>query len=179
MFDWLLKNGLISCLFRSLNSKSWFPLDFHLYVVEDNPEINLFTTCQFRNVLFLKIQQFEFTNCHLRNTRFWNLFWLKCVSLFLIIRSLNVRSVVGDVFILMCTVTRLKSKHFRGKVNSRRFWWFLTASRHARAIIQPEPEFSGSGFRLFQSLPHPFCWTRVTELWERDWWVVKHENSAF
>ena len=34
---------------------------------------------------------------------------------------------------------------------------------HARAVIQPEPEFSCSGFGLFQSLLHSFRWTRVTE----------------
>ena len=26
-----------------------------------------------------------------------------------------------------------------------------------------EPEFSGPGFGLFQSLPRPFCWKRVME----------------
>ena len=34
---------------------------------------------------------------------------------------------------------------------------------HARVVIQPEPEFSASGFGSFQSLPHPFRRTRVTE----------------
>ena len=32
----------------------------------------------------------------------------------------------------------------------------LTASPHARAFIQLEPESSGSGFGLFQSLPRLF-----------------------
>jgi len=34
---------------------------------------------------------------------------------------------------------------------------------HGRAVIQPKPEFSCSGFGLFQSLLHSFRWTRVTE----------------
>ena len=34
---------------------------------------------------------------------------------------------------------------------------------HARVVIQPKPEFSCSGFGLFQSFLHPFRWTRVTE----------------
>ena len=34
---------------------------------------------------------------------------------------------------------------------------------HARPVIQLDPQFSGSGFELFQSLPRPFRWTRVTE----------------
>ena len=33
----------------------------------------------------------------------------------------------------------------------------------ARAVIQPKQEFSCSGFGLFQSLLHPFLWTKVTE----------------
>ena len=37
---------------------------------------------------------------------------------------------------------------------------------HARAFNQPEPEFSCCGFGLFQSLLHPFRWTRVTEALE-------------
>ena len=34
---------------------------------------------------------------------------------------------------------------------------------HARAVIQPEPEVSCSGFGLFQSLLRSFRWARVTE----------------
>ena len=34
---------------------------------------------------------------------------------------------------------------------------------HARVVIQPEPEFSASGFGSFQSLPHPLRRTKVTE----------------
>ena len=34
---------------------------------------------------------------------------------------------------------------------------------HARTVIQPDPEFSGSGIGLFQGLLGPFCWTRVTD----------------
>jgi len=34
---------------------------------------------------------------------------------------------------------------------------------HARVVIQPQPQFSASGFGSFQSLPHLFRRTRVTE----------------
>ena len=47
-------------------------------------------------------------------------------SLLLILRSLNVSSVLGDVFIFMCAVLRVKSKRFRGKVNSSVFVDFLS-----------------------------------------------------
>lgn len=58
----------------------------------------------------------------------------------MIVCSLSVSSVLGDVFIVVCTVSRVKSKRFHGKVNSGYFCWFLTVSPHARAG-QPEPEF--------------------------------------
>ena len=63
------------------------------------------------------------------------------IILFLILCSLNVSSVLGDVFMLMCTVSGVKIKRFYGKLNSL----------HARAVIEPEPEFSGYSFGLFQS----------------------------
>ena len=49
---------------------------------------------------------------------------------------------------------------------ARGYDWIYTNSQKTvrkRAVIQPESEFSGSGFGLFQSLPRPFRWTKVTE----------------
>ena len=43
---------------------------------------------------------------------------IKCISLLFILRSLKASSVLGDVFILKCTVSRVKSKRCHGKVNS-------------------------------------------------------------
>ena len=51
----------------------------------------------------------------------------------MILRSLNVSSVLGDVLILLCTVSRLKSKRFLGKVNSNVFVDFQPSRlTHAR-----------------------------------------------
>ena len=68
----------------------------------------------------LKIQHFEFTNCHLA----WH--QDKNVSVYAS-PSLNVSSILGDVFVHICTVSRVKSKRFHRKVNSRCFCWFPAA----------------------------------------------------
>ena len=41
--------------------------------------------------------------------------------------SLNVSSILGDVFVHICTVSRVESKRFHRKVNSRCFCWFPAA----------------------------------------------------
>ena len=50
IFDWLLKNGFISCHFQSKVENRAFLWIFCLHEVEDDLEINHFTTNQFRNV---------------------------------------------------------------------------------------------------------------------------------
>lgn len=65
----------------------------------------------------LKIEHFEFPNC---DTKIQACLVEKNVSRYDSL-SLNVSSILGDVFVHICTVSRVKSKRFRRKVNSRCF----------------------------------------------------------
>ena len=79
IFDWLLKNGFISCHFQILNSKIVISFGF----------FSISSWRWSRNKLFYNLpvpQRFCFCKysnyCYLRDTRYWNLFWLiKCISL--------------------------------------------------------------------------------------------------
>ena len=134
IFDWLLKNGFISCHFQSLNSKIVLSSGFLSTRGSRWSRNKSFYNLPFRNVFVFDNK----SNFHLRDTRCWNLFWLiKCISLLFILRSLKVSSLLGDVFILMCTVSRGKSKRClpsrtRSYLTGTRVFWF-------RFWIIPEP----------------------------------------
>ena len=110
-----------------LKSKSLGLLNFYVYYVEDDLEINIFRSYQFRNVFRFENTAFWiYEIVTLRDTKIQTCLVEKNVSLY-DSPSLNVSSILGDVFVHICTVSRVKSKRFHRKVYSRCFCWFPAA----------------------------------------------------
>ena len=104
-----------------LKSKSLGLLNFCVYYVEDDLEINIFRSYQFHNVFRFENTAFwiyELSPCV--TPRYKPVWFKKYISLY-DSPSLNVSSISGDVFVHICTISRVKSKRFHRKVNSRCF----------------------------------------------------------
>ena len=124
-----------------LKSKSLGLLNFCVYYVEDDLEINIFRSYQFHNVFRFENTAFwiyELSPCV--TPRYKPVWFKKHISLY-DSPSLNVSSISGDVFVHICTVSRVKSKRFHRKVNSRCFvdfrppyWWTKVVHQHGDSI---------------------------------------------
>ena len=145
-----------------LKSKTQSLLNY-LKVVEDDLEINRFSSFQFRDVFRFEITAFWISKLSTCVTAWYKAIWLK-TKWSMNRSSLRLSSTLGDVFIHMYFISYAKSNRFHRKVNSRGFRWLSTAILVDHMAIQ-------NSIKLGETLRQKTQKRCSAQTWELERWL--------